>query len=177
MANKQIMFDNPALVEMKEGVQELARAVKVTMGPTGRNVIIQKSFGGPAVTKDGVSVAKEVELGQPFENMGAKMVNEVAKKTADVAGYRSKNRWGWGASALGLDPRLIYASAAEFRPATDSPAVDSGDNAHAPALDISGVERPADGNGDGRAVVDRGAHELDSGASLPRVARHSTIRH
>jgi chaperonin GroEL len=86
MATKQVMFDDAALVEMKKGVSRLARAVKVTMGPVGRNVIIQKSYGGPAITKDGVSVSKEISLPEPFEAMGAKMVNEVAKKTADVAG-------------------------------------------------------------------------------------------
>jgi chaperonin GroEL len=86
MASKQIMFDDAALIEMKKGVSALARAVKVTMGPTGRNVIIQKSYGGPSVTKDGVSVSKEISLPSPFESMGAKMVNEVAKKTADKAG-------------------------------------------------------------------------------------------
>jgi chaperonin GroEL len=80
------MFDDSALIEMKKGVAALARAVKVTMGPTGRNVIIQKSYGGPTVTKDGVSVSKEITLPSPFESMGAKMVNEVAKKTADKAG-------------------------------------------------------------------------------------------
>jgi chaperonin GroEL len=80
------MFDDAALLEMKKGVQRLARAVKVTMGPTGRNVIIQKSWGGPSITKDGVSVSKEITLAEPFESMGAKMVNEVAKKTADKAG-------------------------------------------------------------------------------------------
>ncbi|MEM7754810.1 MAG: chaperonin GroEL [Planctomycetota bacterium] len=86
MANKQIMFDNSALLEMKKGVDRLADAVKCTMGPAGRHVAIEKSFGGPKVTKDGVSVAKEVELEQPFESMGAKMVHQVAKKTADKAG-------------------------------------------------------------------------------------------
>ncbi|OHC01427.1 MAG: chaperonin GroL [Planctomycetes bacterium RIFCSPLOWO2_12_FULL_40_19] len=71
---------------MKNGIKKLADAVRVTMGPTGRNVILEKSYGSPAVTKDGVTVAKEVELNQPFENMGAKMVCEVASKTSDVAG-------------------------------------------------------------------------------------------
>ena len=86
MAQKQIMFDNSALLEMKKGVDRLADAVKCTMGPAGRHVAIEKSYGGPKVTKDGVSVAKEVELEQPFESMGAKMVHQVAKKTADKAG-------------------------------------------------------------------------------------------
>ncbi|MEO1007644.1 MAG: chaperonin GroEL [Planctomycetota bacterium] len=86
MSTKQIMFDDSALLEMKQGVDRLADAVKCTMGPAGRNVVIQKSFGGPKVTKDGVSVAREVELPDPFESMGAKMVHQVAKKTADKAG-------------------------------------------------------------------------------------------
>ncbi|MEM1108362.1 MAG: chaperonin GroEL [Planctomycetota bacterium] len=86
MAKKQMIFGAEAQAELKKGLQQLAAAVKVTMGPTGRNVVMQKSFGGPSVTKDGVSVAKEVELDSPFQNMGAKMVVEVAKKTADKAG-------------------------------------------------------------------------------------------
>ncbi|MBL9079506.1 MAG: chaperonin GroEL [Planctomycetes bacterium] len=83
---KQIMYDDVARRKAVEGVQKLARAVKVTLGPAGKNVIIEKSFGGPQVTKDGVTVAKEVELEDPFENMGAKLVREVASKTNDVAG-------------------------------------------------------------------------------------------
>ena len=86
MSKKQIMFDNNALIEMKKGVDKLADAVKVTMGPAGRHVVIEKSFGGPHVTKDGVSVSKEIALPAAFESMGAKMVNEVAKKVADKAG-------------------------------------------------------------------------------------------
>jgi chaperonin GroEL len=86
MAAKQIMFNDAALLEMKRGVDRLADAVKCTMGPSGRHVVIEKSYGGPSVTKDGVSVSKEISLPEPFESMGAKMVNEVAKKTADKAG-------------------------------------------------------------------------------------------
>ena len=86
MATKQIMFSDAALIEMKRGVDQLAEAVKCTMGPSGRHVVIEKSFGGPHVTKDGVSVSKEISLPEPFQAMGAKMVNEVAKKTADKAG-------------------------------------------------------------------------------------------
>src|SRR5271169_7192562 len=71
---------------MLEGVDILAHAVGTTLGPTGRNVILSKSFGGPTVTKDGVTVSKEIELADPFENMGAKLVNQVAQKTSDVAG-------------------------------------------------------------------------------------------
>ena len=86
MSTKQMKFDSAAQQEFKRGVEQLARAVASTMGPTGRNVVVQKSYGGPAVTKDGVTVAKEIELPGPFENMGAKMVHQVAKKTNDVAG-------------------------------------------------------------------------------------------
>jgi len=86
MAAKQLLFSDEARREMLDGVQKLARAVSVTMGPTGRNVLLQKSYGGPKVTKDGVTVAKEIELKGKFQNMGAKMVNEVASKTSDVAG-------------------------------------------------------------------------------------------
>lgn len=83
---KQLLFDDQARARMLQGVEKLANAVAVTMGPTGRNVIIDKSFGGPTVTKDGVTVAKEVELEDRFENMGAKLVVEVAQKTSDLAG-------------------------------------------------------------------------------------------
>src|SRR4051812_617865 len=86
MAAKQIAFDQEARDAMRRGVGKLARAVKVTLGPKGRNVIIQKSFGSPTVTKDGVTVAKEIELEDKYENMGARMVREVASKTSDVAG-------------------------------------------------------------------------------------------
>ena len=83
---KQLMFEDTARAQLKEGLTQLADAVKVTLGPTGRNVILHKSWGSPKVTKDGVSVSKEIDLPQPFQNMGAKMVNEVASKTSDVVG-------------------------------------------------------------------------------------------
>ncbi len=86
MGKKQLLFEEDAGRKILAGVSMLARAVKVTMGPTGKVVILEKGFGGPTVTKDGVSVAKEIELEDPFENMGAKMVNEVATRTSDVAG-------------------------------------------------------------------------------------------
>src|SRR5438876_3218258 len=86
MSAKQIAFDMEAREAMRRGVAKLAKAVKVTLGPKGRNVIIQKSFGSPTVTKDGVTVAKEIELEDKFENMGAQMVREVASKTSDTAG-------------------------------------------------------------------------------------------
>jgi chaperonin GroEL len=86
MAAKQLLFDEAARAKILRGVELLSRAVKVTLGPKGRNVVIDKKFGSPTVTKDGVTVAKEVELPDPYENMGAQMVKEVASKTSDAAG-------------------------------------------------------------------------------------------
>ena len=86
MAAKQMLYDADARAAMLKGISQLSAAVKVTLGPTGRNVLLQKSYGSPKVTKDGVTVSKEVELPNPFENMGAKMANQVASKTNDVAG-------------------------------------------------------------------------------------------
>ena len=86
---KEITFNLEARDALKRGVDALANAVKVTLGPKGRNVIIDKKFGSPSITKDGVSVAKEIELKHPVENMGAQMVKEVASKTADVADRKS----------------------------------------------------------------------------------------
>ena len=86
MAAKILKFESDALASMKRGIDILAKTVKVTLGPKGRNVVIDKKFGAPTITKDGVSVAKEIELEDPFENMGAQMVKEVASKTSDVAG-------------------------------------------------------------------------------------------
>src|ERR1700740_3381731 len=86
MAAKTIAFDQEAREAIRRGVGKLARAVRVTLGPKGRNVILQKSFGSPTVTKDGVTVSREIELEDKYENMGARMVREVASKTSDVAG-------------------------------------------------------------------------------------------
>src|SRR2546427_362261 len=86
MAAKQLIFDETARQSLLKGVEKLSRAVKATLGPKGRNVVIDKKFGSPTVTKDGVTVAKEIELEDPFENMGAQMVREVASKTSDAAG-------------------------------------------------------------------------------------------
>jgi len=83
---KQMMFDDVARTHLKQGLSALAAAVKITLGPTGRNVLLHKSYGSPKITKDGVSVSKEIELPEPFRNMGAKMVNQVASKTSDVVG-------------------------------------------------------------------------------------------
>ena len=86
MAAKMICFDEEARARLLDGVNTMAQAVAVTLGPKGRNVIIEKSYGSPTVTKDGVTVAKSIELEGKFENMGAQMVKEVASKTSDVAG-------------------------------------------------------------------------------------------
>src|SRR6187549_2074062 len=83
---KQITYSGDARAAILRGVNKLADAVKVTLGPKGRNVVIEKKFGSPTITKDGVTVAKEIQLGDPIENMGAQMVKEVASKTSDVAG-------------------------------------------------------------------------------------------
>ncbi|KPL10480.1 molecular chaperone GroEL, partial [candidate division TA06 bacterium SM1_40] len=86
MAAKDIKFAEEARRAVQRGVDKLSEAVKVTLGPKGRNVVLDKKFGSPTVTKDGVTVAKEIELEEPFENMGAQMVREVASKTSEVAG-------------------------------------------------------------------------------------------
>ena len=113
MAAKEIRFSEDARVRMVRGVNVLANAVKATLGPKGRNVVLQKSFGAPTITKDGVSVAKEIELADPFENMGAQMVKEVASKTSDNAGDGTTTatvlaqafiREGMKAVAAGMNP-------------------------------------------------------------------------
>src|SRR5258707_3672443 len=86
MAAKQLLFSDEARKAILEGVETLAKAVKVTLGPRGRNVVIDKKWGSPTITKDGVTVAKEIELGDAYENMGAQLVKEVASKTNDIAG-------------------------------------------------------------------------------------------
>src|ERR1035437_9264342 len=86
MAAKQLLYDEKARQSLLNGAAKLSHAVKVTLGPKGRNVVLDKKFGSPTITKDGVTVAKEVELKDPFENMGAQLIREVASKTSDVAG-------------------------------------------------------------------------------------------
>jgi chaperonin GroEL len=86
MAAKQLLFDEAARQEILKGVEILAKAVKATLGPKGRNVVIDKKFGSPTITKDGVTVAKEIELANPYQNIGAQLVREVASKTSDIAG-------------------------------------------------------------------------------------------
>src|ERR1700748_1689565 len=86
MAAKQLLFDENARHAILRGVEKLSRAVKATLGPAGRNVILDKKYGSPTITKDGASVAKEIELEDPYENVGAQLVREVASKTSDIAG-------------------------------------------------------------------------------------------
>src|ERR1043166_5121806 len=113
MAAKDVSFSTDARTRMLRGVETLATAVKVTLGPKGRNVVLEKSFGAPRITKDGVTVAKEIELADKFENMGAQMVREVASKASDVAGDGTTTatvlaqtivREGAKAVAAGLNP-------------------------------------------------------------------------
>src|SRR5215217_1090144 len=132
MAAKDVRFSTDARDKMLRGVEILADAVKVTLGPKGRNVVIEKSFGAPRITKDGVTVAKEIELSDKFENMGAQMVREVASKTNDLAGDGTTTatilasaivREGAKAVAAGLNPmdlkrgidKAVEAVVAELR--------------------------------------------------------------
>ena len=113
MAAKDVRFGDDVRQKMVKGVNTLANAVKVTLGPKGRNVVLERSFGAPTITKDGVSVAKEIELNDKFENMGAQMVKEVASKTSDNAGDGTTTatvlaqaivREGMKAVAAGMNP-------------------------------------------------------------------------
>src|SRR6202043_2164591 len=113
MAAKDVKFSTDARDRMLRGIETLANAVRVTLGPKGRNVVIDKSYGAPRITKDGVAVAKEIELSDKFENMGAQMVREVASKTNDIAGDGTTSaivlaqaivREGGKAVAAGLAP-------------------------------------------------------------------------
>src|SRR3954463_4523310 len=113
MAAKQLQFDENARHALLRGVEKLARAVKATLGPKGRNVVIDKKFGSPTVTKDGVTVAKEIELECPYENMGAQMVREVASKTSDSAGD--------GTTTATVLAEAIYSQGLKFVTAGASP--------------------------------------------------------
>src|SRR5512135_410202 len=113
MAAKEILFDAKARAQIAQGLNTLANAVKVTLGPRGRNVVIEKSWGAPTVTKDGVTVAKEIELEDRFQNMGAQMVKEVASKTSDVAGD--------GTTTATVLAQAIYREGAKMVAAGHSP--------------------------------------------------------
>src|SRR5438445_3779353 len=111
MAAKEIIFSSSARAEIAKGLNLLANAVKVTLGPRGRNVVIEKSWGAPTVTKDGVTVAKEIELENRFENMGAQMVKEVASKTSDVAGDGTTTATVLAQSIYAEGAKLVAAGA------------------------------------------------------------------
>ena len=113
MSYKEIRFSEDARSSILKGVNTLANAVKVTLGPKGRNVVIEKSFGAPLITKDGVTVAKEIELENKFENMGAQMVKEVASKTNDDAGD--------GTTTATVLAQAIYREGAKFVTAGHNP--------------------------------------------------------
>src|SRR3954466_13999394 len=120
MAAKQLVFDEQARQAILRGVAKLSKAVVATLGPKGRNVVIDKKFGSPTVTKDGVTVAKEIELEDPYENMGPQMVREVASKTSDAAGdgtttatvlpaaiFREGLKYvSWGPNPIGIQPGI-----------------------------------------------------------------------
>ena len=130
MAAKDVRFGDEVRHKMVAGVNVLANAVKVTLGPKGRNVVLERSFGAPTITKDGVSVAKEIELKDKFENMGAQMVKEVASKTSDIAGdIEGRDRQILGkaaravdANALGVGAKMDPAGAAVAAMAADDMA-------------------------------------------------------
>ena len=111
MAGKQLMFSNEARQKVLAGVTKLAKAVKSTMGPTGHNVVFQKGFGGPGITKDGVTVAKEIKLEDPFENMGAQMIKEVASKTSDTAGDGTTTATVLAEAIFGAGLKMVTAGA------------------------------------------------------------------
>src|SRR2546423_12727213 len=106
---KMLEFDESARRDLERGVDKLADAVKVTLGPKGRNVVLEKKFGPPTITNDGVTIAKEVELEDPFENMGAQLVKEVATKTNDVAGGGPPTAPGPPPAPARVGPRDVVA--------------------------------------------------------------------
>ena len=108
---KEILFNIDARDQLKKGVDELANAVKVTLGPKGRNVIIEKKFGAPHITKDGVTVAKEVELADPYQNTGAQLVKSVAAKTGDDAGDGTTTATVLAQSIVGVGLKNVTAGA------------------------------------------------------------------
>src|SRR5690554_1395786 len=132
MAAKQIIFDAQAQQKILAGINKLADAVKVTLGPKGRNVLLEKSFGAPRVTKDGVSVAKEIELADKFENMGAQMVREVASKTNDIAGDGTTTATVLAQAIYREGSRLV---AAGHNPMEIKRGIDAGTTAIVTALD------------------------------------------
>src|SRR6202034_871832 len=127
MAAKDVRFSDDARQRMFKGVNILANAVKVTLGPKGRNAVLDKSFGAPTVTKDGVSVAKEIELKDKFENMGAQMVKEVASNTSDEAGDGTTTATVLAQAIIREGDKAVIAATEELRklskPCKDSKAI------------------------------------------------------
>ena len=144
---KQILFNLEARDGLKRGVDALANAVKVTLGPKGRNVVIDKKFGSPSITKDGVSVAKEIELKDPIENMGAQMLKEVASKTNDLAGDGTTTATVLGFELLNQGIKMITTgrSAIQMKQGMDigTPSVKTGLR-HDLYLTLEGSVRPDD---------------------------------
>jgi len=175
MAAKQLMFDQGARQKVLDGLSKLAGAVKVTLGPSGRNVILQKSWGSPQVTKDGVTVAKEVELPDAFENMGAKLVNEVASKTNDQAGD--------GTTTATVLAEAIYAAGLKVVTTGTNPAVIKRgiDKAVDAAVDaIKGQAKKVAGKDDLRKVATVSAnHDTEIGDliadALDRVGKDGVV--
>jgi len=143
MAAKQLMFDDIGRTELRDGLKQLAQSVKVTLGPTGKNVILHKSWGSPRITKDGVTVSKEIELPEPFKNMGAKMVNEVASKTSDVVGDGTT-------TSIVLAEAIFLEGLRHVAAGTNPMAVQRGINKAANVVTefISSVSVPVKGHGD-----------------------------
>src|SRR3954462_14409551 len=112
MAAKQMKFANDARAEIYAGMSQLSRAVKAALGPRGRNVVLQKSYCSPRITKDGVTVAKEIELPQPFENMGAKLISSVASKTGAIAGDGTTTATALAEAILGDGLKYVTAGGA-----------------------------------------------------------------
>jgi chaperonin GroEL len=165
---KQLMFEDHARAKMLRGVEKLANAVAITMGPTGRNVIIDKSFGGPTVTKDGVTVAKEIELEDRFENMGAKLVVEVAQKTSDLAGD--------GTTTATILARAIFKEGLRNIVAGSNPtAVRRGiDKAVDAAVSrLTEMARPVDGEKD---VANVGAISANNDMQIGKLLAEALIR-
>ncbi|MFM1890441.1 MAG: 60 kDa chaperonin, partial [Planctomycetota bacterium] len=159
MSTKQMKFAGAAHAELRRGVQQLCDAVGVTMGPKGHNVILQKSWGGPTVTKDGVTVAKEIDLPEPFQNMGAKMVQQVAKKTADVAGDGTT-------AATVLAGRIFEGGLKHIAAGANAVAVQRGINAaaNAAANAIAEMATPCKGKADLQKVATVSAnHDAEIG--------------
>ena len=161
MAAKDVKFGDSARARMIAGVNVLADAVKVTLGPKGRNVVIDKSFGAPTITKDGVSVAKEIELKDKFENMGAQLVKEVASKTADVAGDGTTTATVLAQSILNEG---LKAVAAGLNPMDLKRGIDK-----ATAVAVDAIKKAAVPTKDSKAIAQVGAISANSDETIGKL--------